>query len=117
MPLSSDAAQHVDRAWEEIVPMLEQYIAIPNVSRVFDPQWAEHGHMQRAVDLISGWCASRAIDGATVEVRELDGLTPLIVVDVPAYGGASDTDTVVLYGHLDKQPEMHGWRDGRGPWT
>ena len=22
-----------------------------------------------------------------------------------------------LYGHLDKQPEMTGWRDGLGPWT
>jgi acetylornithine deacetylase/succinyl-diaminopimelate desuccinylase-like protein len=26
-------------------------------------------------------------------------------------------DTVLLYGHLDKQPEMTGWREGLGPWT
>src|SRR5262249_29904294 len=26
-------------------------------------------------------------------------------------------DTVLLYGHLDKQPEMVGWRTGLGPWT
>ena len=26
-------------------------------------------------------------------------------------------DTVLLYGHLDKQPEMVGWADGFGPWT
>ena len=25
--------------------------------------------------------------------------------------------TTVLYGHLDKQPEMEGWRDGLSPWT
>ena len=24
---------------------------------------------------------------------------------------------MLLYGHLDKQPEMEGWRDGLGPWT
>ena len=24
---------------------------------------------------------------------------------------------MLLYGHLDKQPEMTGWRDGLGPWT
>jgi acetylornithine deacetylase/succinyl-diaminopimelate desuccinylase-like protein len=26
-------------------------------------------------------------------------------------------DTVLLYGHLDKQPEMVGWAEGLGPWT
>src|SRR6202008_4891214 len=29
--------------------------------------------------------------------------------------GAGDR-TVLLYGHLDKQPEMSGWREGYGPW-
>ena len=29
--------------------------------------------------------------------------------------GTSDA-TVLLYGHLDKQPEMTGWRDDLGPW-
>ena len=97
--------------------MLEQYVTIPNVSSAFDPQWAEHGHMRRAVELIRDWCAGREIEGATVTVHELDGRTPVIVVEVPAFGDAPADDTVVLYGHLDKQPEMHGWRDGLGPWT
>jgi acetylornithine deacetylase/succinyl-diaminopimelate desuccinylase-like protein len=73
--------------------------------------------MSRAVELISDWCRSRQIEGATVEVHELPGLTPVIVIEVPAHGGGSADDTVLLYGHLDKQPEMHGWRDGLGPWT
>jgi acetylornithine deacetylase/succinyl-diaminopimelate desuccinylase-like protein len=117
MPLAPHAADHVEHAWDTIVPVLEQYISIPNVSVAFDPEWAEHGHMQRAVELVRGWCASRAIEGATVEVHELAGRTPVIVIEVPAFGDAPADDTVVLYGHLDKQPEMHGWRDGLGPWT
>jgi acetylornithine deacetylase/succinyl-diaminopimelate desuccinylase-like protein len=118
MPLASDtAADHVEHTWDEILPVLCEYIAIPNVSKVFDPDWAANGHMQRAVDLLRRWCESRAIDGATVGVHELDGLTPVIVVEVPAHGTAAADDTVLLYGHLDKQPEMHGWRDGLGPWT
>jgi acetylornithine deacetylase/succinyl-diaminopimelate desuccinylase-like protein len=24
--------------------------------------------------------------------------------------------TVLMYGHLDKQPEFEGWSDGRSPW-
>ena len=117
MPLSSRAAEHVEHAWDGIVPVLEQYVTIPNVSIAFDPEWAEHGHMQRAVELMRDWCAGREIEGATVTVHELDGRTPVIVVEVPAFGDAPADDTVVLYGHLDKQPEMHGWRDGLGPWT
>ncbi|MEX1106316.1 MAG: M20/M25/M40 family metallo-hydrolase [Ilumatobacteraceae bacterium] len=111
-------AEHVDRVWDdEIVPALHDYIAIPNVSVLFDPQWAEHGHMQRAVELIRNWCAQRAVADMTIDVHELPGRTPLIFIDVPAFGGGSDDDPVLLYGHLDKQPEMTGWRDGLGPWT
>ena len=118
MALSNTAAaEHVEQAWQSIVPVLHDYIAIPNVSKHFDPQWREHGHMDRAVELVRGWCAAREIGGATVEVHELPGLTPLIVVDVPASDAGVEAGTVLMYGHLDKQPEMHGWRDGLGPWT
>ena len=114
---ASTIAAHTDDAWDQIVPVLEEYIAIPNVSMVFDPEWREHGHMAAAVDLIAGWCRARTIPGLTVEVVELDGRSPVILIEVPAVGTGSDTDTVLLYGHLDKQPEMEGWRDGLGPWT
>jgi acetylornithine deacetylase/succinyl-diaminopimelate desuccinylase-like protein len=116
MSLPPSAAKHVDARWDEIVPVLHEYIAIPNVSESFDPQWREHGHMAEAVELIRRWCETRSIPGLTVEVHELPGRSPIILAEVPATGGASD-DTVLLYGHLDKQPEMEGWRDGLGPWT
>ncbi|MGA1075701.1 MAG: M20/M25/M40 family metallo-hydrolase [Ilumatobacteraceae bacterium] len=115
---TSTIREHVDLRWEEIVPLLCEYIAIPNVSEAFDPDWRANGHMDRAVELVRAWCAGRDIAGATVEVHELEGRSPLVVVDVPAFGGGRDRagDTVLLYGHLDKQPEMEGWRDGLGPW-
>jgi acetylornithine deacetylase/succinyl-diaminopimelate desuccinylase-like protein len=103
----------VDSTWDgTIVPTLTEYIAIPNKSPLFDPKWEENGHMQRAVDLIEGWCKKRAIEGLTVEVVTLPGRTPLIYMEIP---GTSD-DTVLLYGHLDKQPEMTGWAEGLEPW-
>lgn len=111
------AVDHANRVWDDIVGVLRDYVAIPNVSPVFDPEWESNGYMQRAVDLIAGWCRSRPIPGLTVEVHQLPGRTPLIVVEVPATGGGPADDTVLLYGHLDKQPEMEGWRDGLGPWT
>ena len=110
----------VNRRWDEIVPVLHEYIAIPNVSEAFDPDWRANGYMQAAVDLVRDWCSSRSIAGMTVGVHELPDRSPLVVIDVPAFGGGSTAgpdDVVVLYGHLDKQPEMEGWRDGLGPWT
>ena len=117
MPLSPAAHDLVDARWEEILPVLHDYIAIPNVSEAFDPEWREHGHMDAAVELVRAWCAARPIPGLSVEVHELPDRSPVVVIEVPPTGGGAADDTVLLYGHLDKQPEMEGWRDGLGPWT
>ncbi len=109
-----------EQAWEgDILPQLVEYIRIPNKSPAFDREWAAAGHMDRAVDLIAAWCRAQTahIPGLTVEVVRLanaDGTprTPVIFMEAP---GDTD-DTVLLYGHLDKQPEMTGWREGLGPW-
>jgi acetylornithine deacetylase/succinyl-diaminopimelate desuccinylase-like protein len=104
--------------WEDdIVPALSEYITIPNVSPAYDPGWEDAGHMAAAVDLVRDWCAARPIEGLSVRVQELPGLTPLILCDVAASAGYTGEDTVLLYGHVDKQPPMEGWADGLGPWT
>ena len=116
----------VAAAWADAEPTLCDFIRIPNKSPAFDPAWEEHGHMERAVELVAGWLGAHAVEGMTLEVHRLPGRTPVILVEVPATapGAATDADTatdtgagtVLLYGHLDKQPEMVGWRDGLGPW-
>ncbi len=107
--------EFVDRTWrEEIVPQLVEYVRIPNKSPLFDREWAAHGFMDQAVAQFEAWARAKiaAMPGATLEVVRLPGRTPLILIDIP---GASD-DRVLLYGHLDKQPEMAGWAEGTGPW-
>jgi len=109
-------SRFVGKLWDdEIVPKLVDYIRIPNKSPMFDKEWKAHGHMDAAVKLMSDWARAKlaALPGATLEVLELEGRTPLIYIEVPGQGD----DTVVLYGHLDKQPEMTGWAEGLGPWT
>ena len=101
--------------WEDsILPSITEYIRIPNKSPAYDPQWVEHGYMEDAVKLMEAWAREQlsAFPGATLEVVRLEGRTPLIFMDLP---GDKD-DTVLLYGHLDKQPEMKGWADDLGPW-
>src|SRR5258705_6409272 len=112
-----DAAALSERVWEEeIIPALCAYILIPNKSQAYDPKWREHGHMERAVALIEAWCRKQPIPGLEVEVVRLEGRAPVIFMEIPARDGGSSQDTVLLYGHLDKQPEMTGWRPGLDPW-
>src|SRR5258705_13463664 len=104
----------VQKTWDHsIVPTLHEYVKIPAKSPMFDAQWREHGHTDRAVELLRGWAGERPIEGLRIEVVRLEGRTPVIFMEAPGTG----TDTVLLYGHLDKQPEMVGWAEGYGPWT
>lgn len=110
-------ADHVATVWaDDVLPMLHDYIRIPCVSQSFDPDWKAHGFQDQATEMIRAWCAARVIVGLTVEVHELAGRSPLIVAEVAAFGGGPAHDTVLLYGHCDKQPEMLGWREDLGPW-
>ena len=107
--------QFVETFWEDsILPSITEYIRIPNKSPAYDPQWVEHGYMEDAVKLMEAWARRQlaGFAGARLEVVRLPGRTPLLFIDLP---GDND-DTVLLYGHLDKQPEMKGWSEGLGPW-
>jgi acetylornithine deacetylase/succinyl-diaminopimelate desuccinylase-like protein len=117
MPVTEATAKWVEEQFSKsIVPTLVDYIKIPNKSAMFDPQWRENGHVDRAVELLAGWARKNLPEGATLEVVRLGDRTPLIFIEVPGTGGKAG-DTVMMYGHLDKQPEMTGWREGLGPWT
>ena len=109
-------SKFIETMWEnDILPTLTDYIRIPNKSPHFDPAWEAHGHMEKAVALFEGWAKRRisSIEGATIETVRLPKRTPLIFIEIP--GEAKGT--VLLYGHLDKQPEMVGWTEGTGPWV
>ncbi len=109
--------QYLSDKWDQdIVPQLVEYIRIPNKSPMFDAEWVEHGYMDQAVALMENWARAQAIEGLKVEVVRLEGRTPLILLEIPATGTETGEDTVLLYGHLDKQPEMTGWDPDLGPW-
>lgn len=102
-----------DRIWDDsIIPTLCDYVRIPNKSPNFDPDWERHGYMDQAAELLAQWCRAQPINGMSVEIVRLEGRTPVVLVEVAGH----NDDTVLLYGHLDKQPEFDGWRDGLSPW-
>jgi len=104
----------IDETWSSsIVPALQDYIRIPNQSPLFDPDWRRNGYMHQAVALAKGWVERQGIRGLTLEVHELEERTPVIFMEI----AGDDSSTVLMYGHLDKQPAMVGWEEGLGPWT
>jgi acetylornithine deacetylase/succinyl-diaminopimelate desuccinylase-like protein len=114
---TKDAFHFIDSLWtDSIIPQLIDYIRIPCKSPQFDQDWRANGHIDRAVALIERWCREQPIAGLKVEVLRPADRTPLIYMEIPGIDTARD-DTVLLYGHMDKQPEMTGWEEGLGPWT
>ncbi len=107
----------VSRQWDaQIVPQLIEYVRIPAKSPSFDRDWAQHGFLDAAVKQAEDWVSAQNVPGLKLEVIRLGARTPVLYFDIPATGGLDANRTVLLYGHLDKQPEMTGWRDGCGPW-
>lgn len=104
---------YVDHLWEKsIIPNLMEYIRIPNKSPLFDPQWQANGHMDKAIELMTDWCKKQSVTGMKLEVVRLENRTPVIFIEIPG----SSEETILLYGHMDKQPEMKGWDSDLGPW-
>ncbi len=126
-PSALNAAQaltQVSRAWDEqIVPQLTDYIGIPAKSPMFDADWAKHGYIDTVMRNTAAWVEAQKVEGLTLEIIRTDGRTPLMFFEVAASSGAAggpapvSQQTVLMYGHLDKQPEFSGWRNDLGPWT
>jgi len=107
----------VGTAWHSrIVPQLQDYVAIPAKSPLFDPEWAAHGHLERVVRQAADWIEAQKVPGLQLEIVRLPGRTPVLFFEVPATRSGHGP-TVLMYGHLDKQPEFEGWRAHLGPWT
>ncbi|MES2481599.1 MAG: M20 family metallopeptidase [Pseudomonadota bacterium] len=123
MPATAlDAARvfdQVNRQWDDdIVGQLSDYIAIPAKSPGFDKDWVAHGHIETVVRNAAQWVESQKVEGLTLEIVRLPGRTPVLFFEVAGTrGGAAGAPTVLMYGHLDKQPEFTGWRSDLGPWT
>ena len=124
-PVQADEAEalltRADRAWDDsIVGELKRYIEVPAKSPMFDAEWRQHGYLERVVQNAAAWVEAQQVEGLTLEIVRIDGRTPVIFFDVPATragGNDADAATVCFYGHLDKQPEFNGWKNGFGPWT
>ncbi|MDP3172358.1 MAG: M20 family metallopeptidase [Polaromonas sp.] len=113
----AQALSDVSAQWDrDIVKQITDYITIPAKSPSFDADWAGHGHIDTVMRNAAAWVEAQKVEGLTLEIVRLEGRTPVLFFEVPATKAGS-TETVLMYGHLDKQPEFTGWRNDLGPWT
>ena len=123
---SAQALSQVSQQWDsDIVGQITNYIGIPAKSPMFDPDWAAHGYLDTVIRNAADWVRAQKVEGLTLELISLPGRTPVLFFEIPASNGkateapikAPSAQTVLMYGHLDKQPEFSGWRSDLGPWT
>ena len=113
---AAQALSQVTTQWDDdIVGQLTDYIAIPAKSPSFDADWAQHGHIDTVVRHAAAWVEAQKVEGLRLEIVRLEGRTPVLFFEIPATRAGS-TQTVLMYGHLDKQPEFTGWRNDLSPW-
>jgi acetylornithine deacetylase/succinyl-diaminopimelate desuccinylase-like protein len=114
---AAEALSQVSAQWDgDIVRQISDYIAIPAKSPGFDADWKVHGYIDTVMRNAAAWVEAQKVAGLTLEVIRLDGRTPVLFFEIAATR-ADSTQTVLMYGHLDKQPEFTGWRSDLGPWT
>jgi acetylornithine deacetylase/succinyl-diaminopimelate desuccinylase-like protein len=114
---SARALDQVTRQWDgDIVRQLTDYIAIPAKSPGFDPDWQRHGFIETVLRNAAAWVEAQKVAGLKLEIVRLPGRTPVLFFEVDGTK-AGATQTILMYGHLDKQPEFTGWRSDLGPWT
>lgn len=114
---SAAALDQVTRQWDgDIVRQLTDYIAIPAKSPNFDPDWSGHGYIETVLRNAAAWVEAQKVEGLKLEVVRLPGRTPVIFFEVEGTKPGAG-QTILMYGHLDKQPEFTGWRNDLGPWT
>jgi acetylornithine deacetylase/succinyl-diaminopimelate desuccinylase-like protein len=109
MPLLS-----LDDFNRDALDTLMTFATIPSLSPDFDEEWREHGYLEEAARLLAQWARSRKLHHVDVNIHNVEGRTPMLVVTVDSTAG--EGGTVVLYGHLDKQPPLGNWSEGLDPY-
>jgi acetylornithine deacetylase/succinyl-diaminopimelate desuccinylase-like protein len=115
----AQALAQVGAQWDsDIIRQISDYVSIPCKSPAFDKEWASHGYLDTVMRNAAAWVEAQKVEGLTLEIVRLDGRTPVLFFEVAATRTEPGSgQTVLMYGHLDKQPEFTGWRSDLGPWT
>ncbi len=107
----------IEKTWERsVMPSLIEYVTIPAVSPAFHPEWENSAYLLQTLELAKKFCDTMKLDNAATRIITRKGRTPILLMEINPTP-ADNPRTVLLYGHLDKQPPATGWDSNKGPWT
>ena len=95
-----------------LLPNLMNFIRIPNTSTEFDPNWKTNKLLHKASKSVITYAKTLDIKGAEITLLEDEGYTPFILINIPSTK-QNDDNSILFYGHVDKQPEGTGWDEGK----
>jgi acetylornithine deacetylase/succinyl-diaminopimelate desuccinylase-like protein len=100
----------------EILPTLMNFIRIPNCSPEYDSDWDTNGYQIQAAQYIQDWIKNQNLKGCDAVLLKDKGRTPFIYINIEATKEGDDR-SILLYGHMDKQPPLDGWSPDLGPYN
>ena len=99
------------------LPWTKKFVAVPNTSKAFDPEWETNGRLETACQLCIEYAQAIQIEGIELEMHKDPGVSPLLLGRV-APSKQVGSIRIVTYGHLDKQPyHSEEWEEGLHPTT
>ncbi len=101
-----------------ILKSLFEYISIPNQSPQFDSEWATNGLQEKAIAILVEWIKIKQGIVANLKYKVISesSRTPAIFITIdPFLSKASKEETILMYGHMDKQPPLLPWAKGLHP--
>jgi len=97
---------------ENILPGLQDFVRIDNLSPDFDPEWETNMKAENAGNHLINWAMKQGVKGMKAELVKEKGRTHLVFIEIESQG---IDKTVLLYGHYDKQPPLGEWDEGLAP--
>lgn len=94
----------------EVIPLLMDYIRVPSLSPLYDPDWESNGLMEQAQKLLLDYVHNIGIQGLKTQILKEPGKPWMFYGEVP--GTDPSLGTILIYGHMDKQPHFPNWIAG-----
>ncbi|PRP80632.1 peptidase M20, partial [Planoprotostelium fungivorum] len=114
------AKKSIDHQFDHgLLQALQDFIRVPNQSPNFDSEWEMNGHMDAAMKVITDWIDVQGVTGLTYQIMREPKRTPLLLIDIPRSAHYTTDETVLMYGHMDKQPPLSqdDWAEGLSPYV
>jgi acetylornithine deacetylase/succinyl-diaminopimelate desuccinylase-like protein len=94
---------------KDYIPTLQDFIRIPNLSPFFDPD-PKYVLLNKAAEMLRLFAIKCGFANAVL----FKDTSPLLVISIDA-NSKDIKESILLYGHMDKQPWGEGWNPNSGP--